>query len=195
MVPADPAEQLTHSEWEALLRHCEKNVRNRLWRLGFPAEIIEESLLSTVLKIVERQAEGLELRRETLLAFLWQTAYHCAIDLTRKLRRESPLVGSGDDDEPPMEVVSPMPDPEREAIARSDVNRCLDKLPQTERSIVLHRSYGRSAREVMCLLGIKSEASVNTRYSQACKLLRLCLESSGSYLDRKKSGVDHGVIR
>ena len=176
-----PDKQLTTAEWETLLRHCECTVRRRLSRMGFPPDVIEESLLSTVLKIVEKQAAGQEIQRDTMRAFLWRAADNCAIDLLRRQRRESPLMVGGEEGEFAFEPPSPKPGPEREAIARSDVNRCLDKLPSTERAIVLHRSYGRSAREIMSLLDIKSEASVNTRYSQACKLLRMCLDPSGSY--------------
>lgn len=194
MPTLDPAQQLTPAEWEGLLRYCERSVRGRLGRMGFPSEIIEESLLSAVLKIVEKQAAGQEIHRETLLGLLWQTAYRCAIDIMRKHRRESPLLVSGDEEDTAMDPPSPRPDPEREVIARSDVNRCLAKLPQTDRAIVLHRSYGRSAREIMRLLGIKSEASVNSRYSQACKSLRLCLESAKSNLARQKGRVEDGVL-
>jgi hypothetical protein len=62
-------------------------------------------------------------------------------------------------------------------MTRLDVNHCLDKLGETDHAIVLHKSYGLTAREIKELLGLGSEASVDTRYCQACKLLRQCLES------------------
>jgi hypothetical protein len=56
--------QLTPAEWEVLRRHCERSVRNRLARMELPSDVIEKSLLSTVLKVVEKEAGGLEVRRE-----------------------------------------------------------------------------------------------------------------------------------
>jgi RNA polymerase sigma factor (sigma-70 family) len=174
----DSGAQLTPREWEELLRHAERRIRRGLTRMGFAQELVEEALLSAVLKIVEKQASGSDVRRESILAYLWRITYNCAIDMKRKTRREQPLESPVAADEEPAEFPSAQPDPERQAILRSDVNRCLDKLPQMERAIVLHKSYGLTAKEIKELLGIQSEASVNTRYSAACKLLRQCLDSS-----------------
>jgi DNA-directed RNA polymerase specialized sigma24 family protein len=175
MASPDSEKQLAAAEWEAVLRHCEKVVRRRLARMGFAEETIEEALLSTVLKMVEKQAAGSEILRESMLGLCWTTAYHCAIDLARKPRRESPLEDADGETDHPTGFISPGPSSERPAIVKIDVNRCLDRLPATERAIVLHRSFGLTAREIRDLLGIKSEASVNTRYCQACKFLRQCL--------------------
>ena len=81
-------------------------------------------------------------------------------------------------------------------MTRLDVNHCLDKLRETDRAIVLHKSYGLTASEIKGLLGLGSEASVNTRYCQACKLLRQCLQSSGAYAvgkDRTRRVTDAAV--
>ena len=177
MGPFESSKSLTPEEWEALLRHAEKTVRRRLARMGFAQAVIEEALLSAVLKVVEKQAAGFEIRRESMLAYQWRIAYNCAIDLQRRICREQPIENLVEDMQQPVELVSPYPDPEREVITRSDVNRCLGKLGETDRAIVLHKSYGLTAREIKKLLGLGSEASVDTRYCQACKLLRQCLES------------------
>lgn len=184
MESLEPEKPLTPAESEALLRHAEHGVSRGLSRMGFAQEIVEEALLSAVLKIVQRQAAGFDIRRDTILAFLWRVAYNCAIDMQRKIGREQSLENPVEDMEQPAEPASPRPDPEREVITRSDVNRCLDKLAWTDRAIVLHKSYGMTAKEIKTLLGVESEASVNTRYCQACKLLRQCLQSSPAYAKR-----------
>jgi RNA polymerase sigma factor (sigma-70 family) len=186
MGPFESGKPLTSEEWEALLRHAEKAVHRRLARMGFAQAVVEEALLSAVLKIVEKQAAGFEIRRGSMLAYLWRIAYNCAIDLQRRRCREQPIENLVEDEdmEEPVEHVSSYPDLEREVITRSDVNRCLDKLRETDRAIVLHKSYGLTASEIKGLLGLGSEASVNTRYCQACKLLRQCLESLQAYAVR-----------
>jgi DNA-directed RNA polymerase specialized sigma24 family protein len=196
MGPLESGKPLTPEEWEALLRHAEKAVSRRLARMGFAQAVVEEAQLSAVLKIVEKQAAGFDIRRESMLAYLWRIAYNCAIDLQRRICREQPVDNLVEDMEEPVEPVSPYPDPEREVITRSDVNHCLDKLGATDRAIVLHKSYGLTAREIKKLFGVESEASVNTRYCQACKLLRQCLESSGAYAvleDRPRRVTDAAV--
>jgi hypothetical protein len=45
--------------------------------MGFAQAVVEEALLSAVLKIVERQVAGFEIRRESMLAYFWRIAYNC----------------------------------------------------------------------------------------------------------------------
>ena len=173
---------LTDLEWEAVLRHCEKDARRRLVQLGFSQEVLEEALLKTVLKLVQGQG-GQAIRRDSLWALLWQMAYHCAIDEVRKKRPERPLEVT-DENGRVNEFPSRASDPERQAIVKTDLGRCLHALAAEERAIVLHKHYGLSAREIATLMGIASADSVNTRYSQACKMLRECLGSTGANRSR-----------
>src|SRR5215475_14264949 len=115
MVPTESPNSLTPEEWEILLRSLEKKLRFRLARMGFSEIVVEEALLSSVLKILEKQASGFEIRRETLLAFQWRIAYNCAIDLQRKMRREQPVEDFAEE-EHPVEFASPSANPERELI-------------------------------------------------------------------------------
>lgn len=164
-------------EWEELLRYCERVVRGRLVRMGFSGGIVEEAILTTVLRVVERKNE---IRPESVFGYVWQTAYHCAVDQVRKTGQQysldMPAETAG-----AVEVASSAPSPEKQAILKHDVQKCMDKLQPTERAIVLHKAYGLSAKEIADLVGIASEASVNTRFSGACKFLRDCLESAGGY--------------
>ena len=125
MEPPESEKPLTPGEWEALLRHSERGIRRGLAKMGFAQEIVEEALLSAVLKIVERQAAGLDIRRDSILAFVWRVAYNCAIDMQRKIGREQPLENPVEGTEQLLELVSPRPDPEREVITRVKVGRAV----------------------------------------------------------------------
>ena len=145
--------------------------------MGFLPEVVEEAILTAVLRVVERQKE---IRHHTVFPYVWQTAYHCAVDQVRKAGHQYTL-DMQTEGGAPAEVVSQAPSPEKQAILKHDMQKCMDKLEPTERAIVLHKAYGLSAREIADLTGIASEASVNTRFSGACRFLRECLRSSGVY--------------
>jgi RNA polymerase sigma factor (sigma-70 family) len=163
-------------------------------RLGFPHEVVEDALLTAVLKLMHSEARR-ELRRDSVFALLWVTAYRSAIDEVRKRHLECPLETPNHEDGAPRDFVSPVADPERQTILKTDLGRCLEKLPAVERAIVLHKHFGQSAQEISALVGIASADSVNTRYCQACKKLRECLESGGSYGTRGARGGAHGQYR
>jgi DNA-directed RNA polymerase specialized sigma24 family protein len=158
-------------EWEELLRYCEQIVRGRLVRMGFLAEVVEEAILTTVLRVVQRKTE---LRPHSVFAYVWQTAYHCAVDQVRSVGRQCSL-DMQTETGAVVEVICPGPSPEKQAILKHDIQKCINQLGATERAIVLHKAYGLSAKEIAVLIGITSEASVNTRFSGACKFLRECL--------------------
>lgn len=145
----DPDREKAAETYETIRRRL---VRLFEWRgLSFPEDLADE----TINRVARRIAEGVEVRAENPYGYFCGVAHLVSKEVMRRSARERIALEQGD--------WSPPPQDEEEADDRLDcLRRCLEKLPQDQRLLVLRyhqeQDHIRSRQTLSQELGIPMNA-------------------------------------
>ncbi|MEO1242662.1 MAG: RNA polymerase sigma factor [Pseudomonadota bacterium] len=169
---------------EQAIQRDEKKLINYLTKFLGDADTARDIAQSAFLRTWE-YAEKSQIDNPT--GFLFKTATNLAKnEIRRRVRHNLRYIGTGaySEDELDQELASLLPNPERHASLREDVDiisAAIHDLPKRPRiAFVLNRFEGLSYKEISVVLSV-SESSVEKYIMSALKKLRLILKNSDSF--------------
>ncbi len=183
---------------EKAIQRDEKKLINYLTKFLGDADTARDIAQSAFLRTWE-YAERSQIDNPT--GFLFKTATNLAKnEIRRRVRHNLRYVGTGaySEDELDQELASLLPNPERHASLREDVDiisAAIHDLPKRPRiAFLLNRFEGLSYKEISGVLGV-SESSVEKYIMNALKILRITLKNEESFRKQDCKDDNHKVLR